>query len=359
MQKNKNHFEIGEKRFLWRQIIQQPDISNEIFQRTSLRITSRRKKEAENISDKIEAKKEELLRNQAEHEELLVELSKQNCDTQKIATLVLREIKNEFLKNIVNENNKFDNGFCDENVTRSMIENLWKDLQKNLDVIQCKNLAKEVLQMLPAMQQGDENIPEIHFNNSLMSVTLQKITQVFSEESDNARWQKAEDDWRQQKKGLEKIFASKKSAEEGEQNVDGRGLIKNNAQGFKNKKIGGRNAVESFLENLDDLSPENRWKIAEKILKSIDPRSISGISPNNLKELAEYIASIDRSFARKINLENLLGAHKTKTVDKPKKSWWSLIADFFKNKLVWLLLLFLVVVVGFLIFENFSKVENL
>ncbi|MFH1545925.1 MAG: hypothetical protein ABIE14_00930 [Patescibacteria group bacterium] len=357
MQKKKNHSEIGEKRFLWRQVIQQSDIKNEIFQRTSLRITSRRKEETENISDKVEAKKKELSQDQAEHEELLAELAKQDCDAKKIATLVVREIKNEFL------NNRDDNfsgvkNFYDENSVRGAIKNLWKDLQKNLNVIQCKNLAKEISQMLRAMQD-DENFLEINFKNSTMSAVLQKVTQLFSEEAENARWEKAEDDWRQQKKGLEKIFASKKSAEEGEQNVDGRGLIKNNAQGFKNKKIGGRNAVESFLENLDDLSPENRWKIAEKILKSIDPRSISGISPNNLKELAEYIASVDRSFARKINLENLLGAHKTKTVDKPKKSWWSLIADFFKNKLVWLLLLFLVVVVGFLIFENFFKVENL
>ena len=76
-----------------------------------MRIISRGEKETENILEKIEAKKKELLQNQAEHEELLAELSKQNCDMQKIAALVSREIKNEFLKN------ESGNGFHDKNIT--------------------------------------------------------------------------------------------------------------------------------------------------------------------------------------------------------------------------------------------------
>ncbi|MCK5471839.1 hypothetical protein KAI54_01475 [Candidatus Gracilibacteria bacterium] len=328
MQKNRNHSEIGEKRFLWRQMTQSSDINNEIFQKTSLRIVSRRKNETENIGEKIEAKKKELLQNQANHEELLAELSRQNRNTQKIATLVLRGIKNEFLKNITNKDNKSSNGFHDENITRSTIENLWKDLQKNLDVIQCKNLAKEVSQMLQTMQHNEESFTK----NSMMSATLQKVTQLFSEEADNTRWKKAEDDWKQQKKELAKVFS---------------------AQKLGNKKLKSENALESFLENLDELSPDDRWKIANKILKT------KNISPNNLNELADYIASVDKDLARKIDSKELFNFNEEKNIDETKKSWWSKLTPRLSVVLIWLLLLFLALVVCFLIFQNFVKVENL
>lgn len=201
MQINKNHFAIGEKRFLWRQVIQRSNANDEIFQETSLRVISLERKEKGNIFEKVEAKKKELLQNQAEHEELLEELAKQGGDTKKIAALVLREIKNNFLGNDANEN-------CDENITRSTIKNLWNDLQKNLDAVQCKNLAKEVLRALQtATAQRDRDLNEDLFaenfaaeKNKKTSQGLQVIAQVFSEEADSAQLKKAKEDWQRQKK---------------------------------------------------------------------------------------------------------------------------------------------------------------
>ena len=420
-------------------------MNDEVFQRTSLRIISAKKKKNGSTSERIEARKKELLRDQAEHKELLAELSKQNHDAEKIAVLVSQKIKNELLRDTTSKD--FEN-FHDENIIRSSIENLWKALGRNLDVAQCEDLAEKVIQTLQATPYNSVNILEIK-----SSTTLKEITQFFLEEAQDVRLKKAKASWKHQKKELEKIFSVRKSEnkkleresiqdteneklrentrdaknkestkndtfdtkseklkkieneelvrksvqnaenerlrEENEELINERAqhlkneklaieeLTKKNAlyaeseeklrktknenlqeniQNTRNKTSTKNNASELFLENLSKLSPEDRWKIAEKILGNINTQDISGISSSKLKALADYIASIDKDFARKINLEDLLDTDEKEIFDESKKSQQSITTNFFKkifrSKLFWLLLILVLIVSFFVVMDE-------
>ena len=174
MFKNKNHFEIGEKRFVWKEKahkVENATFSVEEMKEQVKKTVDHKKDLANNEKEELKIKIDSEHKNEhnekiywslAERDAFTKELMKEKS-TEGIAKLIHAEIQNELFESKMDKNvedyDDYDDNLIerDENETRDIIENAWASETKNLTKEQKNNLQDKILPLLNFADKNSED----------------------------------------------------------------------------------------------------------------------------------------------------------------------------------------------------------